>query len=503
MAVAGQPLPTLAMDLSLGDVAPGTSRQVTWRLHANQPGTFVGFSSDYRALNYQGQALAPSLRAINTVFAPPEDLAFNGCNANPGPYSISGYVVNEDGESIEGAIVSAGTGVTGTTDSTGFYTLSNLGDGAYVLTLLNIGSTLGNGGSGGSAMILSGASGVVSADSNRFCAFKGMGLSAPILGPLNVGQGTSHNVPLPPFQASLKPPCTENTPECTQTWLEYLIQLWPTPLGQHIVVSGQSQTAADTLVVLPPITTTPQTGFKGAMWLKFLSKEDSQQKRRDEGTNYRELNVGWNLEQTKDLGAAYNRDLNIRRVEEEVGGYQGLVEKIKLFKSEENVYTIVRLDTPPPADPPVPISSAGSPYYDNHNFGKVCADTNVQRWMDDLDLEYTFVKNHVGMDSNPIPIFILGNEPNHAQDEWNYTGAEYAHLFNCYYKRWKGLETGHTAKPEALYAAGPGQRGPCEIEVVKDDVGQPKFYESNLGGGVQYQMVKQPNGNDTNSSPFA
>ncbi|MEM7535900.1 MAG: right-handed parallel beta-helix repeat-containing protein, partial [Chloroflexota bacterium] len=66
-----------SFDLSLGDVSPGDTVEITWQLQASLPGRFVGFSSDFQQSNYQGQLLPPLIREINTVFVPTDPVNGN------------------------------------------------------------------------------------------------------------------------------------------------------------------------------------------------------------------------------------------------------------------------------------------------------------------------------------------------------------------------------------------------------------------------------------------
>jgi uncharacterized repeat protein (TIGR01451 family) len=56
------------LDLGLGTLQPGEQITVVWRLHADRPGRFVEFTSEYRQSNYEGVQLTPLIREINTVF---------------------------------------------------------------------------------------------------------------------------------------------------------------------------------------------------------------------------------------------------------------------------------------------------------------------------------------------------------------------------------------------------------------------------------------------------
>jgi hypothetical protein len=87
-------------------------------------------------LNYQGLALAPSLRPVNTTFAPPADPFGYGCQTTPPDdpnvtYSISGHVADSSDNSLEGVIVSSSAGTNTATDATGAYTLTGLSTGIY------------------------------------------------------------------------------------------------------------------------------------------------------------------------------------------------------------------------------------------------------------------------------------------------------------------------------------------------------------------------------------
>ncbi len=171
----------------------------------------------------------------------------------------------------------------------------------------------------------------------------------------------------------------------------------------------------DTPPLLPkdPITT---KGFKGANWLRL---------RRD-ATNATS-NVGWNLDMAGDIMIANSTIYNLYYL--------------------HNVNTMIRLQSRPP------FNAVQALTYN-------CYDSPMQEWMNSLDREYEAVMGDalIKQDLKSIPIFILGNEPNHSTDEWNYSAKAYARLYNCYYHRWRVIYH----RDEALYVAGPGQVGPCD-----------------------------------------
>jgi hypothetical protein len=414
----GEPVANTAMEVALGDIAPGGSGEVVWRIRAAQPGQFTAFTSDYRMLNYQGLALAPSLRAINTTFAPPDDLAFYGCNASPGPYSISGYVVNEEEEPIEGIVVVSDAGPYATTNTDGFYTIAGVGNGTYTLRLGNIG---------------------------------------PDLSPFFA---------LPPLSPPLYPPCDDlSQPECIEQYVESLRSLRPYPRGNHVFVQNENADGGTTEVTRMPIPDPPTTGFKGANWLRYADPTDPL----GTGTDYQEMNIGWNLETAESIDI----DPSWYDLLGDDGRAANLAQEVADFRNLRNVYTIIRLQTPPPADP-----TSQGPHYDGHNRERTCDDLNG--WMEQLDAEVDSIINHPAFREatpRPIQIFVLGNEPNHFKDEWNYFGSEYAHLYNCYYQHWierEELRDNNGSRLYALYAAGPGMKGPCEKVLDHlDETGHP------------------------------
>jgi hypothetical protein len=397
----GEPLANASMEVALGDpstgsgqaLAPGASGEVVWRIRAAQPGQFTAFTSDYRMLNYQGLALAPSLRAINTTFAPPDDLAFYGCNANPGPYSISGYVVNEDGEPIEGAVVLSGVGPYATTDVNGFYTLTNLGIGTYILSLGNIGPNL-----------------------SLYFA------SPP---------------PLPP----LRPPCDDLTElECKEALRIYLQSLKHNHPKVIIEQGDETQEADNTIVYfLPPDPIPAEHAFKGAGWLRYVDESDPV----GTGTDYSNRGIGWNVETVEDIRGIPN--------------VAGEIERFAVSGVE--VDTIVRLDDHDRNDGD---HDAGDPDskapLDHGTLESAIAQGNctpLNAWMERIDEEYEFVRDNVPS----VRFLILGNEPNHMTDEWNYSAEQYAFVYNCYYQHWlkSYFEPGVERRPpHALFVAGPG-----------------------------------------------
>lgn len=184
-------------------------------------------------------------------------------------------------------------------------------------------------------------------------------------------------------------------------------------------------------------------------------------------TNYLDDIVGWNLETAGRIDVAGNDD-----------AVPGLGVQIAEFHRQQNVYTIIRLETPPPDEDDFRDASG--------NVDLSCSGNYMQAWMGLLDTEYEEITTHPSIDvaPSPVPIFVLGNEPNHWDDEWNYSGSQYAHLYNCYYQRWRGFEAGYESRDEALYIAGPGQVGPC------DDSGNncgdfDSFYEEMLLNGTE------------------
>lgn len=202
------------------------------------------------------------------------------------------------------------------------------------------------------------------------------------------------------------------------------------PLVQTVVVEEEDVEEVnfiDTAGELPDITP-PETGFKGAGWLRFSD-------------NYSGTNVGWNIEVSD-------------QVADPVNG-QTIGKHVVTLKQSKNIYTIYRLKTRRPD------ADKNQVFKDKLN----CNGDFFQKWMEELDIQRANILEQITGDISAVPVFILGNEPNHFGDEWNYSASEYARLYNCYYQRWvkRDLEDNNDSRAYALYVAGPGQVGPCEI----------------------------------------
>lgn len=74
----------LGVNVSLGVVPPGESRNIVWRFQPGSPGRFLEFTSDFRSLNLTGQSLTPRIREINTYI---NTNFASGCTITPGPHS--------------------------------------------------------------------------------------------------------------------------------------------------------------------------------------------------------------------------------------------------------------------------------------------------------------------------------------------------------------------------------------------------------------------------------
>ncbi|MBA3533428.1 MAG: carboxypeptidase regulatory-like domain-containing protein, partial [Ardenticatenales bacterium] len=67
------------LNLALGNVAPGETKVVTWRIEASAAGRFIELAADYKQVNYQQFDLTPAISEVNTEFVHPSDPIFQGC----------------------------------------------------------------------------------------------------------------------------------------------------------------------------------------------------------------------------------------------------------------------------------------------------------------------------------------------------------------------------------------------------------------------------------------
>jgi hypothetical protein len=422
VSVNNQPQEELNLNVELGEIPPGQSQQIVWRIRANEPGRMIEFTSDYRVENYYNAPLAPRLSAITTTFATPENPFLYGCLT--GAFNIAGKVEDEIGNPITDVVFALGygsfdTGIVASTiispliDASGAYTIPNLGTGTYTVV-----------------------------------PFRPEDLNAP----LAFSQAKPYTVSPAGLGAAM--PVSKGLADITSMSANYNA----IPSFRTAILSTDDSAGNDFILLTAPVITLPTTGFKGANWLRYDDQTDQ--------TLYKEKNVGWNLD------AAWTIDIDNMPPDEWVR-VRDLGQQIVNFSDPNvNVFTIVRLgkkdDLPRNPDPD---------YY----VDKPCNDKDIQGWMKTMDTQYedVILRNSAiaSATTKPVRIFILGNEPNHNNDEWNISGAAYAHLYNCYYTRWKGKEEGYSPKSELLYVAGPGQNGPCYNETCKN---WTHFYEEML-----------------------
>jgi hypothetical protein len=74
----------LNVNVNIGVIPPGESRDIVWRFQPGSPGRFLEFTSDFRSLNLTGQSLTPRIREINTFI---NTNFAHGCSITPGPHS--------------------------------------------------------------------------------------------------------------------------------------------------------------------------------------------------------------------------------------------------------------------------------------------------------------------------------------------------------------------------------------------------------------------------------
>jgi hypothetical protein len=202
------------------------------------------------------------------------------------------------------------------------------------------------------------------------------------------------------------------------------------PETQQTQIIAANVTLPDFVVTFPPSPPLPEPyRFKGANWLLLENYTD-------------EDGVGWNLDLSGDI-------LGDRDFPSELD----IAANVHNLYARSGVGTIVRLGRWGDNDPVKP----GFTYTEALSYP--CTHPTIVNWMDEVDVYYHNVitlYDRYNDYSNPgaIPIFVLGNEPNHPV-EWGYTGEAYAHLYNCYYYRWRVEEN----RPHGLYVAGPGHFG--------------------------------------------
>ncbi len=463
VAVDGQPLSTLSLNVILDDISPDQSREIVWRIRTNDPGRLIEFTSDYRVDNYYNVPLAPRLREINTTFATPENPFLYGCLT--GAFDITGTVKDELGNPVTDVVFLLGYGpddtdivattiITPLMDATGAYTIPNLTAGHYTFTPLKL------------------------EDLNSPLAF-------------------TESLPYTVIPASLgqaQEPGGENNDVCVQMIQQLqsfglLLNVDADELCSRPIPSSDDATIEDDdspdhpfILLSPPEFPDPGIDFKGAGWLRWIIGPNGQPQA---GVEYEENEIGWNLEAAGNMDLDYARDIDPehRRGRAEVTGLGG---QILEHWNEQHVSTIIRLESPPPngnehRDP------------DTGELDMSCEGDYIQAWMDDLDQEYTEITQHpsINVNSSPVRIFIFGNEPNHFRDEWNYSGSEYAHVYNCYFQeRWqpRDLEENDGERMNALYVAGPGQQGPCERNQETDELSclsWENFYQEMLITGSE------------------